>query len=174
MAPIPKLALVEDPRQVTASHRAFVRGLPRSKNLAMDLIRRTRYWVYEPTTKTFSPSKFSGYVAMDFQRYDAARKGPSTGAKFDGGVTQHAITQVLGDYRPDDELAHELEDWAGSIFGEDVLEDIDPAKWRFVRLPVVGTGGLAALAGGWEGSDELVEAVLTLRRTPGRLAPEME
>lgn len=169
-----KLALVEDPREVTASHRTFVRDLPRSKNLAVDLVRRTRYWVYEPATRTFSPSKFSGYVAMDFQRYDAAREGNSTGVKFDGGVTQRALSQVLGEYQPDDELAQELEEWTHSMFGQDVLEGIDPEKWRFVRLPAAGAGGLAALAGGWEGSDEFVDSVLELRRTRGRVMPEME
>jgi hypothetical protein len=174
MAAIPKLVLVEDPRDVAASHRTFVRELSRSKNLAIDLIRRTRYWVHEPVTNTFSPSKFSGYVAMDFQRYDAAREGDSIGVKFDGGVTQRAITQVLGDYQPDAELTRKLQDWAQETFGAQVLEGIDPAKWRFVRLPSVGPGGLAALAGGWEGSDELVDGILELRRSPGRAVPELD
>lgn len=111
---------------------------------------------------------------MDFARYDAARDGDSIGAKFDGGVTQRAITQVLGEYQPDTGLTRRLEQWAREIFGEHVLEGIDTAKWRFVRLPAVGPGGLAALAGGWEGSDELVDSILELRRSPGRLVPEME
>ena len=173
MVTVPKLALVEDARAIAASHRAFVRELPRAKTLAIDLVRRTHYWVYEPATRTFSPSKFSGYMAMDFQRYAAAREGSSSGVKFDGGTPQRAIAQVLGDYQPDTELAAELEHWTASMFGEDVLEDIEHAKWRFVRLPVTGAAGLAALAGGWEGSDELVELVTDVRRTGGRPAPEM-
>ncbi|HEX4417828.1 MAG TPA: hypothetical protein VH165_08010 [Kofleriaceae bacterium] len=144
------------------------------QDLAVDLIRRTQYWVYDPIAKTFSPSKFSGYVAMDFPHYVVARGGASSGAKFDGGVTQRAITQVLGDYRSDHELAQELEAWASSIFYQDVLEGIAPDKWRFVRLPATGAGGLAALAGGWEGSEELVESVLELRRGPGRTVPELD
>ncbi len=169
-----KLALVDNPREVAASHRTFVHDLPGSKQLAKDLIRRTQYWVYDPMAKTFSPSKFSGYAAMNFQRYVAARAGSSSGTKFDSGVAQRAITQTLGDYQPDRQLAEELETWTVSVFGEHVLDDIDPAKWRFVRLPASGTGGLAALAGGWEGSDELVETVMDLRRSAGRAAPEME
>ena len=140
----------------------------------MDLIRRTRYWVYEPSTKTFSPSKFSGYVGMDFQCYDTAREGDSVGVKFDSGVTQRAITHVLGDYQSDGELRRRLEEWARAVFGENVLEGIDTAKWRFVRLPNAGAGGLAALAGGWEGSDELVDSVLELRRTSGRVVPDLD
>jgi hypothetical protein len=173
MASIQRLVLVEDSREVAASHQAFVRELAKAKNLAMDLVRRTRYWVYEPTTRTFSPSKFSGYVAMDFQRYDAARDGDSTGVKFDSGVTQRAISHVLGDYQSDADLAHMLREWAEATFGEKVLEGVEPGKWRFVRLPATGAGGLAALAGGWEGSDELVDSVLELRRSSGRVAPDM-
>lgn len=174
MVAIAKLLLVGDPREVTASHRNFIRDLPRAKKLAIDLVRRTRYWVHDPVTGTFSPSKFSGYVGMDFQRYDAARGGNSTGVMFDGGVTQRAITEVLGEYQPDDQLARALEQWAQLTFGAEVLEGIDASKWRFVDLPVVGAGGLAALAGGWEGSEELVDTVLALRRSPGRTVPDLD
>jgi hypothetical protein len=174
MVAITKLALVDNPREIATSHLNFIREAAREKKVAKDLIRRTHYWVYDSATKTFSPSKFSGYVGMDFQRYNAAREGNSIGIKFDSGVTQQAITKVLGDYQPDRAFARELQQWVRSIFGEDALEGIDSGKWRFVCLPAAVTGGLAALAGGWEGSDELVENVLALRRTPGRGAPEME
>ncbi len=174
MTSIAKLMLVGESREVAASHRSFVRDVLQYKDLSVDLVRRTQYWVYDPVGKTFSPSKFSGYVAMDFPQYVAARSGQSSGAKFDGGITQRAISQVLGDYRADNELSRELEAWASALFQRDALEGIDPGKWRFVRLPPTGAGGLAALAGGWEGSDELVDAVLGLRRGPGRDAPELD
>jgi len=175
MVAAPRLALVDDARQVIASHRAFVGGLRRSRNLAVDLMRRNHYWVYDPATRTFSPSKFTGYIAMDFQRYDAARSAGSAGIKFDTSVAQRALTRVLGDYQADRELAVELTAWARSIFdNQDVLEDIDPHKWRFVRLPALGAGGLAALAGGWDGSDELADSILEVRRTEGRTPPELE
>lgn len=115
---------------------------------------------------------------MDFPHYIAAREGRSSGSKFDGGITQRAISQILGEYQRDDNLANALEDWAHTLFEvedvDDVLADIDRDKWRFVQLPASGVGGLAALAGGWEGSDDLVETVLALRRSAGRDAPEME
>ena len=174
---IVQLALVQDRREVAASHRAFVRDMVADQALAIDLIRRTQYWVYEPVSKTFSPSKFSGYVGMDFPRYDAARRGRTAGVKFDGGITQQAITAVLGDYQPDPELGTQLERWAESTFGRDVLDGIDANKWRFTRLPVSGSGGLAAIAGGWEGSEELVEAVADVReprRASSRPAPEID
>jgi prevent-host-death family protein len=40
--------------------------------------------------------------------------------------------------------------------------------------PAPGRTGLAALAGGWEGSDELVERIAESRRTPGRPLVELE
>lgn len=173
-----KLQLADNSKEIAVSHRNFIRDLLGNKSLAIDLLRRTQYWVYDPSTKTFSPSKFSGYVAMDFPHYVAAREGRSSGSKFDGGITQRAISQILGEYRRDDNLANALEDWAYSVFQiedvDDVLADIDRDKWRFVQLPASGVGGLAALAGGWEGSDDLVETVLALRRSAGRDAPEME
>lgn len=171
-----KLATVDDSREVAASHHSFVQGLPAAKERALKLVRRTRYWVYDSATRTFSPSKFSGYVSMTFHRYEVALHSvESLGTKFDGGVTQHAIAQVLGDYEIDPDLTRELEAWAQATLGPDALSlpDIDRSKWRFVRLPVVGVGGLAALAGGWEGSEELVEALAEARRSPGRSPPEL-
>lgn len=167
------LEVVEEPRQVAASHANFARGLTRAKRRAISLLRRTWYWIYDPATRTFSPSKFSGYVAMDFSRYEAAARGHREGAKFDGFITQQAIARVLGDYLPDAELTQELLAWAQSMFGTDVLEGIDVSKWRFVRLPSSG-GGLAALAGGWEGSDELVDDLANARRSPGRSVPDLD
>ncbi len=168
-----RLATVDDSRQVEASHRNFIKGLLKAKTRAVSLVRRTWYWVYDPGTRTFSPSKFSGYVGMDFARYDAAREGESEGAKFDGWISQNAIAKVLGDYEPDANLARELEAWAQAVLGPGALEGIEPGKWRFVRLPSVGVGGLAALAGGWEDSDELADSLSEARRSPGRTPPEL-
>jgi prevent-host-death family protein len=42
------------------------------------------------------------------------------------------------------------------------------------RLRAAGPeSGLASLAGGWKGSENLVESVLRVRRTPGRRAPKL-
>jgi prevent-host-death family protein len=42
------------------------------------------------------------------------------------------------------------------------------------RLRAAGPeSGLASLAGGWKGSDELVELVQNVRRTPGRRGPKL-
>src|SRR5262245_59435726 len=111
MSPASKLSIVENAREIAASHRAFVRELAETTNLAIDLVRRSRYWIYDPATRTLSPVKFSGYAGMDFKQYQRARAGHSTGVKFDSEVTQRAIAQVLGAYREDPELVEELERW---------------------------------------------------------------
>ena len=171
---ISKLALVDDPVQISASHENFRRGLTRDADRALDMVRRTHYWVYDPSTRTFSPSKFSGYVAMDFPRYRAAYAGQLRGARFQGTLSRQAITHALGeDYQADADLTLELEAWIALMLGPDALMGIDRGKWRFVRLPTVGVGGLAALAGGWEGSDELVDALSEARRSPGGTPPDL-
>ena len=167
------LILVEDERQISSSHRQFHTESTSHRALALSMVRRTRYWVYNPADKTFSPSKFSGYVSMDFRTYSSARAGSGEGAKFDGGVTRNAIARILGPYEPDDELAVELESWVKRQFGASALDGIERGKWCFVRLPPTGANGLAALAGGWEGSEELVDSLADVRRTPGRAAPDL-
>jgi hypothetical protein len=168
------LRLVENERQVSASHQTFVSGLDRSRERALDLARRTHYWVYDPVARTFSPSKFVGYVGMSFDRYETASEGVNEGVKFDGGVTQRAIAQVLGEYEHDVELASELKSWVESRLGRGALDGIASDKWKFVRLPTAGVGGLAQLAGGWEGSEELIESLESARRDGGRAAPDLE
>jgi hypothetical protein len=169
------LRLVEDRRQIAASHASFCRELGSAKEDALDMVRRTHYWVYDPVTRSFSTSKFSGYVGMDFRRYGTAGDRELTrGARFQGTLARLAISRTLGEqYVPDTALARELGAWIEKQFGAGALVGIDRGKWRFVRLPVSGAGGLATLAGGWEGSDELVEVLESVRRTPGRPGPDL-
>jgi hypothetical protein len=168
------LRLVEDRREIAASHASFCREMGSAEEDALDMVRRTHYWVYDPVTRSFSPSKFSGYVGMDFKRYGTAGDRKLTkGARFQGTLSRLAISRTLGEqYKADLELTHELETWIEAELGPDALVGIDRGKWRFVRLPATGAG-LAALAGGWEGSEELVESLETVRRTPGRAGPDL-
>ncbi len=173
MSDMQSLQLVRAARDIARSHATFVGEMAQAREIALDLIRRTRYWVYEPTNGSFSPSKFAGYVAMDFQRYDAAREEGSDGDKFDGGLTQRAVAAVLGDYRVDGALSAALAAWVTSHFGAHALDGIARTKWRFVRLAPT-SAGLVSLAGGWEGSDELADALDGIVRTPGRTPPDLD
>jgi hypothetical protein len=47
--------------------------------------------------------------------------------------------------------------------------EMDAADVQPLRLE-----GLASLAGGWEGSDELVERIAEARRTPPRAVPDFD
>lgn len=173
MSTHPTLELVTDVRQVAAAHGTFNKECVTHDRLTRDLVRRTIYWVHDPSDGSFSPSKFSGFVGMDFVRYDLARQGQSRGVKFDGGLTQRAIEAALGAWRRDGGLAKRLRAWAEGRLGAGVFDGIDEDKWRFALLPVARRGGLAALAGGWEGSEELVDSLARSKRDGGRPAPEM-
>jgi hypothetical protein len=167
------LRLATASQEVARSHASFVAGMATSEALALDLIRRTRYWVFDPATTTFSPSKFVGYVGMDFQRYDAIREEGNRGDKFDGGLTHQTIAAVVGPYAADATLAAALARWVTSHFGPAALVGIARAKWRFVRLPATSRG-LLGVAGGWDGSDELADAIAAHQRTTGRPPPDLD
>jgi hypothetical protein len=105
---------------------------------AVRLLRETIYWVYDPATESFGPSKFVGFTEMSFDRYLRALEGDSEGARFDGGVTQLAISSALGtSYREDETLRARLESWGVQRFGPDAFGGADREKWRFVSLPAV-------------------------------------
>jgi hypothetical protein len=169
-----RLTLVSDAAQIASSHQRFVNHAAGEAVMALGIIRRTQYWIFDPKDRSFSPSKFSGYAAMDFARYDAAREHGSSGATFDGGLTQRTISAILGDYQVDPELSAELDVWVERRFGAGSLEGINRRKWRFARLSDASSGGLVGLAGGWEGSEELVEAIAALPRNGARSIPDLD
>jgi hypothetical protein len=74
---------------------------------AARLLRETRYWVYDPASESFGPSKFVGLPEMSFDRYLRPLEGDSAGARFDGGVTHAAISNALGtSYQGDETCGH--------------------------------------------------------------------
>lgn len=141
--------------------------------LIESLIRRTRYIVFDPRTGEFAPSKWAGFVGMDLARYAAARDNQSQGAAFDGTVAQRAIATAVGPWQSDKALSLRFAAWAEQRWGAAILTGVDRSKWQFVTLPNAA-GGLMAVAGGWEGSDELVEITLSIRRTSGRKGPSLD
>jgi hypothetical protein len=105
---------------------------------AARLLRETTYWVYDQATESFGPSKFVGFAEMSFDRYVRAVAGDSEGSRFDGAVTQAAISAALGTaYREDEILRARLETWGVVRFGPDAFGGADRQKWRFVSLPAV-------------------------------------
>ena len=101
----------------------------------MNILSQTTYWVYDEEHDRFGPSQFLGYAGMDFGLYDAALRGEVTGAKFDGHIARRAIEESTGQlFAADDQLSTALTTWGERLFGPDVLDSVDHAKWQFLRL----------------------------------------
>lgn len=99
------------------------------------LLRSTRYWVFDPDSGWFGPSKFVGFAGMDFSLYEAAINWQATGARFDGGVTRRAILAATdGAFEPDDSMVSLLESWGRGLAGAGAFTGISTQKWRFLRL----------------------------------------
>lgn len=74
-----------------------------------------RYWVYDPSSNSFGPSKFVEFKNMHFETYDSALATTPDKA-FYGGVAWKKIAKILGkSFEPNEFLAERLEDWAESI-----------------------------------------------------------
>jgi hypothetical protein len=103
-------------------------------DLGRSLIRTTSFWVYDPASRRFGPSKFVGFKNMTMAKYQSARDGYPGDYIFDGHITRKAIENILGAYAKDERLSVELTNWAASLLGPDALEGIDESKWKFVSL----------------------------------------
>ena len=130
------LQIVQSSADERLNVETFNNEAARYYDRAARLLRETTYWVYDPTAEWFGPSKFLGFAEMSFDRYIRAGTGDSEGARFDGGLTQAAISSALGtSYREDENLRARLESWGVERFGPDAFGGADRQKWRFVSLP---------------------------------------
>jgi hypothetical protein len=103
---------VQSPAGVRLNVETFNSEASHFYDRATRLLRETTYWVYDPVSQSFGPSKFVGFAEMSFDRYVRAVAGESEGARFDGAVTQAAISSALGtSYREDETLLARLETW---------------------------------------------------------------
>jgi hypothetical protein len=128
------LRFVSTPQDVWRSLLEFNAGIREDKSLAWQLLRQTSYWVYEPSKQLFGPSKFVGFVDMNFRRYRQCRQGGFSGY-FDGHDTRNAIAAALGgSYSPSLELSGELANWGEARLGTGCFNGIKSDKWRFVVL----------------------------------------
>jgi hypothetical protein len=102
---------------------------------ARDLLRRTRYWVYDEATDIFGPSKFVGFKLMTFECYDASVATKDTG-KFNGTRTRKAIESTLRSrFVQVPGLYEKLTIWAENLLGEGVFDGVCASKWRFIQIP---------------------------------------
>ena len=129
-----ELELVDNVLEVRQNIRRFHRDLPANHERALQLVIQTSYWVYDPESDSFGPSKFVGFKRMSFADYIRADNNLSTGHRFDGHATQRAIAAVAGEYQASPQLASQLQGWLASTFGREAVSGINPDKWVFVDL----------------------------------------
>jgi serine/threonine protein kinase len=132
----PRLRLVRAASEVRASLYTFNGQAMANSARALKILRQTSYWIYDRGQDAFGPSKFVGYVGMDFAAYEKATSGEAVGDRFDGYASRTAITQALrAEFVDDAELAARLPRWGDRTLGvADVFAGIDPKKWRFAVI----------------------------------------
>jgi hypothetical protein len=146
------LQLVRSAADVRLNVETFNNEAARYYDRASRLLRETTYWVYDPISELFGPSKFVGFIEMSFERYLRAVAGDSEGMRFDGGVTQAAISSALGtSYREEETLRARLETWGVERFGPDAFGGADRQKWQFVSLPSMAETAAPRLSLGLHG-----------------------
>ncbi len=130
-----KLELVRTLEDIRESILTFnERGENRS-NRRENLLKQTTYWVYDPKTQLFGPSKFVAFRNIDFPTYEAAIQGNSEGVRFNGTVTRKGIESVIGkEFKIDVSLIAELIEWGEAISYVGLFDGVDIHKWRFINL----------------------------------------
>ena len=100
-----RLTLVESIADIRSTIDRFNRHAVANADRALSVLRSTTFWVYDPASRTFGPSKFVGFVGMTFTRYEQATVGDYDGVRFNGSLTRKAIANVLRvEYAQDDAL----------------------------------------------------------------------
>jgi len=133
------LTLVSSAREIKESVAAFNREAGGDPEFTKNILRQTTYWVFDPVTKLFGPSKFVGFKGMSVASYRRAQPDHWTGDRFDGNVTRLRMAQVLGyDYAGNEGLAERLETWAvQTASAPDIFKGVNRNKWRFITLPAL-------------------------------------
>lgn len=125
--------------QLRTNVKTFATGIRTAdRDLVRRLVATTSCWVFDPETNCFGPGKFVGYAGMDFGKYERAKRANWTAGSghslFHGGKTKKAIAQILGPFAATKDLRDRLADWLESQLGNDVVVNIDTAKWIFTKL----------------------------------------
>jgi len=103
---------------------------------ALKIVRQTTYWVFDPDSGLFGPSKFLAYRNMDFERYEKALAGKLTGARFNGSLAKNNIESVLrAPFSPKSKTGALLASRIKDMIGEEKLPKFNTNQWKFARLP---------------------------------------
>lgn len=129
------LALVQSPNAIKQNLQLFNSDSQNYPYRALTVMQQTTYWIYDDDLGLFSPSKFSAYEDMNFDRYEQALRGEIDDPNFDGNRARKKIEDVLRKkFAPDPELCERLTAWGEKIAGPRAFENVKSAKWRFLRL----------------------------------------
>lgn len=63
-----KLRTVEQPAEIRAVLQTFNAGARDAAARSLRILAQTSYWVFDPESRMFGPSKFVGYADMNFER----------------------------------------------------------------------------------------------------------
>ena len=128
------LAVVREADSISTNILRFNEDAPENADRARRMLAQTTYWVFDPETALFGPSKFCGYEGMTFARYEAAGHGELGGNSFDGTTSRTAIERALGRAYTARAASHaRLAAWADDL-SPGSLERVDTAKWKFLSL----------------------------------------
>jgi hypothetical protein len=134
------LCYITSKDEIRASLETFNREASQHPFFTTDLLRRTKYWLYDPITQTFGPNKFVGFCDMTIEIYLEAREldrsGISVGVHFNATKTRERIEEVLGTvYRSEPILIPQLIKWGSSLTGDlAVFDGITMSKRKFISL----------------------------------------
>lgn len=104
---------------------------------ALKIVRQTTYWVFDPGSGLFGPSKFLGYREMDFDRYEKALTGTGGGARFNGALARTNIESILDTtFSPCSKTRDLLVSWIKDRIGEDQKPKFNTKNWKFAKLPL--------------------------------------
>ena len=139
---LPTLNLINNLSDIQKTLNVFNKELSQNFDLVKNLSSQTTYWVYDPNTQNFGPSKFVGFKSMNFKDYKFAKEYNTKHSKskekiitiFDGQRTRKAIEQVLGDFHPDISLLNKLIIWGETSIRKGIFNGVDKNKWKFVSL----------------------------------------
>jgi len=104
---------------------------------ARNLLRTTRYWLYDEETNAFGPSKFVGFNSMTFECYNywVEKAKKNSPGKFLAGDTRRANENTLGvKFASNANVSKKLLEWGEKLFDVDIFRKIDQRKWRFIKI----------------------------------------
>lgn len=131
------ISIVQGKKALRRSIAQFHAMAQNNQDLAIDLIRKSSYFVFDPEQQCYGASKFVAWTGMNEDLYQKARKKEIRlpEKKFCGNATRKHIEDLLEKkYIPVQREHQYLIQWAESLFGKGILKGIMQEKWKFLSI----------------------------------------